>query len=219
MLVWGLRSSVGIAALAGMLAAAAPAMGQGTLKVVMHAPLRVLDPILTTAAITVAHSYMMYDQLFGMDDKLQPKPQMIDAWTVSDDRLSYRFTLREGLKFSTGQPVTTEDVVASINRWRQRDTMASVLNASLKEMRIVDGRSFEILLTQPFGWLTYSFGKVGSNLLVIMPKAIAETAPTEAVKTHVGSGPFLFKEDEFKPGLKTVYVRNPLYQPRADAGI
>src|SRR5690606_25634018 len=97
------------------------------LKAVMHAPLRILDPILTTANITVAHSFMNYDLLFGLDDKLQPKPQMVDTYTISDDELEYTFTLREGLKFSNGQPITTEDVIASLDRWRKRDAMGQIL--------------------------------------------------------------------------------------------
>lgn len=207
----------GTAVLAASLALAPPAAAQGTLKAVMHAPLRILDPIVTTAAITVAHSYMVYDLLFGLDEKLQPKPQMVESYTVSDDKLTYRFVMRDGLKFSNGNPVTTEDVVASINRWRQRDTLGQVLNESLKEIKIVDGKTFEVVLSQPFGWLLYAFGKVGSNLLVIMPKDVAATPVSESVKSYIGSGPFILKEDEFKPGLKTVYLKNPLYQPRTDA--
>ena len=47
----------------------------------------------------------------------QVKPQMLEGWKVSDDKLTYTFTLRDGLKFHDGQPVTAEDCVASLNRW------------------------------------------------------------------------------------------------------
>src|SRR5690606_38466296 len=178
----------------------ASASAETTLNAVMHAPLRVLDPILTTAAITVAHGYMIYDQLFGLDGDLKPRPQMVDTWTVSDDELTYRFVLRDGLAFSTGRPVLAEDVVASINRWRQRDSMAQVLNKSLKSIDVIDDKTFEVVLNEPFGWLLYAFGKVGSNILVIMPKEVAATPATESVKDYTGSGPFVFEADEFRPG-------------------
>lgn len=216
------RGGLRLAAAGGIAAGlmfSAPASAETTLKAVMHAPLRVLDPILTTAAITVAHSYMVYDQLFGLDADLKPRPQMVDTWTVSDDELTYRFVLRDGLAFSDGRPVTAEDVVASINRWRQRDSMAQVLNKSLKSVDVIDDKTFAVVLNEPFGWLLYAFGKVGSNLLVIMPKEVAATPATEAVKDFTGSGPFVFKADEFKPGVKTVYTKNPHYKPRTDEGV
>ena len=209
------------AALAGM-TLTPPALAQSqptTIKAVMHAPLRILDPVLTTAAITLVHSYLIYDQLLGLDDKLQPRPQMVDSWTISDDRLTYRFVLRDGLKFSNGQPVTSEDVVASIHRWRVRDTLGQVLSQSLKGINAVDEKTFEVQLTEPFEWLLYSFAKLASNLLVVMPKKAAETPHTEAIKDYTGSGPFMFKEDDFKPGLRTVYVKNPHYKPRDDAPV
>jgi|GEM_PF-2046700 len=49
-----------------------------------------------------------------------------------------------------------------------------------------------------------------------MPKRVAETSPNDQIKEFVGSGPFIFKQDEWKPGDKTVYVRNPRYKPRAE---
>ena len=210
--------ALAVAAVAVAIAAPAAAQQQTVLKAVMHAPLRILDPVVTTAAITVAHSYLVYDQLLGMDEKLQPKPQMVDSWTISDDRLTYRFVLRDGLKFSNGQPVTAEDAVASINRWRQRDTLAQTMNKSLKSVNVVDDKTFEILLSEPFEFVLYALSKIASNLLMVMPKKVAESTPhTETIKDYTGSGPFIFKEDEFRPGVKAVYVRNPHYKPRDDA--
>jgi len=66
-------------------------------KVVMHAPLRVLDPVLTNAYITRNHGYMVYDTLFSLDAASRPQPQMVESWTVSPDQLTYVFTLRPGL--------------------------------------------------------------------------------------------------------------------------
>ena len=60
-----------------------------TLKAVMHADLRVLDPIWTTANISAYHGAMIYDTLFGLDDKFTPQPQMVSKWGISDDKLTY----------------------------------------------------------------------------------------------------------------------------------
>src|SRR5438874_10421197 len=67
-----------------------------TLRFVAEAALRVLDPVWTTAYITRNHSYLVYDTLFGTDENLQIKPQLVDRVTVSADGTKYTFTLRDG---------------------------------------------------------------------------------------------------------------------------
>ncbi|TBR26890.1 MAG: ABC transporter substrate-binding protein, partial [Reyranella sp.] len=70
---------------AAALLVASPAFAQTkTIKAVMHSDLKVLDPIWTTANIVRNHGYMVWDTLFAMDEKLQPQPQMVDTWTLSD---------------------------------------------------------------------------------------------------------------------------------------
>src|SRR5919106_5276013 len=103
------------------------AQAQSVLKIVPHADLKNIDPIWTTAYITRNHGYLVYDVLFALDDKLQPQPQMVESWKVSDDKLTWTFTLREGLKFHDGAPVKAEDAVASLQRWGKRDGMGQKL--------------------------------------------------------------------------------------------
>ncbi|MGY4341384.1 hypothetical protein ACVWW3_006290 [Bradyrhizobium sp. LM2.9] len=97
-------------------APASAAAGPKTLIAVMQSDLRVTDPGFTTAIITRDHGYMVYDTLLGIDATFKVRPQMAD-WTVSADKLTYTFTLREGLKWHDGAPVTAEDCVASLKRW------------------------------------------------------------------------------------------------------
>ena len=88
-----------------------------TLRFVPHADLSILDPYFTGAYITRNYGYMVYDTVFAMDGQFRPEPQMVDSWKVSDDKLTYTFALRDGLKFHDGQPVRVADVVASLKRW------------------------------------------------------------------------------------------------------
>src|ERR1700716_2792047 len=101
-------------ALSAALATPAQAAGK-TITAVMHSDLRVTDPIITTAYITRDHGYMVYDTLLAMDSNFKIQPQMAD-WKVSDDNMTYTFTLRDGLKWHDGAPVTAEDCVASLKR-------------------------------------------------------------------------------------------------------
>jgi peptide/nickel transport system substrate-binding protein len=192
------------------------AQSKKTLRVVMHSDLKILDPIWTTAYIVRNHGYLIYDTLFALDAKLQPQPQMVDSWTVSDDQLTWTFKLREGLKWHDGQPVTTADVLPSIKRWAEKDTLGGLLAASTREMKAIDERTFQIALKEPYGLMLKTLAKSASVPLLMMPKRVAETPLSQQLSDTTGSGPFIFKKDEWKPGEKVVYVRNPDYKPRVE---
>ena len=108
---------------AAAVAAALPrvAIGQSTaattLKFIPQDNLTSLDPIWTTASVTANHAYAVYDTLFAVNEKLEPKPQMAEGYTVSDDGRVYLITLREGLKFHDGEPVRAQDCALSLARW------------------------------------------------------------------------------------------------------
>jgi peptide/nickel transport system substrate-binding protein len=192
-----------------------PKMG-GTLKFIPHADLKVLDPIWTTAYITRNHGYMIYDTLFALDKDLKIQPQMVDTWQVSSDGLQYTFTLREGLKFHDGSPVTSEDVIASLKRWGQRDALGKMLMMFTRRLEAVDAKTFRLELKEPFGLVLDALAKPSSNVPFIMPARIAATPADEQIKEFIGSGPFKFVKEEWEPGHRVVYVRNPDYIPRSE---
>ena len=187
-----------------------------TLRAVMHSDLKILDPIWTTAFIVRNHGYMVYDTLFALDGNLKIQPQMVDTWKMSDDKLTWTFTLRDGLEFHDGQPVTSDDVIASLKRWAARDSLGQILWAKVAEAKAVDPKTFQLVLKAPTGIVLQALAKPSGNPF-IMPKRVAETDPSKQIDDYTGSGPFIFKKDEWKPGDKTVYVKNPKYKPRAEA--
>ncbi len=103
-----------VCAVAAALAFAGPASAETVLKVSLHSDLKIVDPIWTTALISAHHGNMIYDTLFSIDEKQAVKPQMVDKWEVSADKLTWTFTLRDGLEWHDGKPVTAEDCVASL---------------------------------------------------------------------------------------------------------
>jgi peptide/nickel transport system substrate-binding protein len=197
---------------AGLIGAAAHAQ---TLKVAMGSDVKIVDPIWTTAYIQRDFGYMVWDVLFALDDKFEVKPQMVDRWDVSPDQLVWTFTLRD-LKWSTGQPVTAEDCIASIRRWGARDTMGRKMLASVAGFEVVDSRTFRMKMTEPYGLVLQSLAKPSSSAAFMMPKKTADTDPNTQIKVEdvIGSGPFIFKADEWKPGERLVFVKNPLANPR-----
>ena len=192
------------------------AQAQSTFRVVMHSDLKIIDPVWTTAYIVRNHGYLIYDTLFSIDANLQVKPQMVDKWTVSDDKLTWTFTLRDGLEWHDGTPVTSEDVVPSLKRWSVRDPLGQVLWTKVSEIKAVDPRTFQIQLKAPTGIMLEALGKPSSLVPFIMPKRVAETDPFKQFEDTTGSGPFIFVKNEWKPGEKTVYVKNPKYKPRPE---
>src|SRR5271155_2426759 len=70
-----------------------------TLRFIVRTDLLVLDPIWTTAYVSRNHGYMIFDTLFALDSKFEPQPQMVGDYSISPDKLVYRFALRPGLKF------------------------------------------------------------------------------------------------------------------------
>ena len=195
---------------------AGTASAETVLRVIPHADLKNLDPIWTTAYISRNHGYMIYDTLFAMDEEFKPQPQMVDTWTTSDDGLVWTFVLRDGLKFHDGAPVTGEDVVASLTRWGARDGMGQQLFANMESLEAPDDKTVVMTLSSPFGLVLESIGKISSNVPFIMPKRIAETDPFEQITEYVGSGPFVFQEDEWVPGNTIVYTKFEDYVPRSE---
>ncbi len=198
------------------ISAPAPAQQPKTLRVVMHADVRTLDPFWTTQTIAGIHGLMVYDTLFSSDFDLKPQPQMVDTWTVSDDRKVYTFTLRDGLKFHDGSPVTTKDVIASMNRWGKRDTAGKTLFGYTASLTAKDEKTFVWTLTEPYGLLIDFLAKLGTNIAFVMREKEAMVDPFQQIQEVVGSGPFAFKRDEWVPGSKTVYTKFQGYVPRKE---
>jgi peptide/nickel transport system substrate-binding protein len=209
----------GAAALASfpaIISARAQPAAARTVKAVMHADLRVLDPIWTTANISAYHGAMVYDTLFGLDANFTPQPQMVDKWGVSDDKLTYTFTLRDGLKFHDGTAVTAADCVASVRRWAVRSGAGQTLMRRVKDTPVADEKTFRIVLSEPYGLVIDSLSTISTSLCYMMRKKDAETDPNQQIRDTIGSGPFLYNRDETRPGNRHVYDRNPNYSPRKE---
>lgn len=197
-------------------AQSAPAAGS-TFRLVPSSDLKVLDPTWTTAVVTRNHGYMIYDTLFGTDAQGRIQPQMVESHTVSADGKTWTFKLRPGLAFHDGQPVTAEDVLASLARWAKRDPMGQRMYGALAKAEAVSANSLRLNFNEPYGAVLESLGKPSSLVPFILPKRLAETPADQQIAEHIGSGPYVFKADEFRPGERAVYVKNDKYVPRKEA--
>src|SRR6476619_1300093 len=210
-----ISAALSVLALSVALTSQAFAAGGKTITAVMHSDLRIIDPGFTTAYITRDHGYMIFDTLLATDSSFKIQPQMTD-WKVSDDKLTYTFTLRDGLKWHDGSPVTAEDCVASLKRWSKNETMGQTLMDFTASIEATDDRTITLKLKEPYGLVLESIGKPSSIVPFMMPKRLAETPPEQQIKEQIGSGPFKFVQAEFQPGVKAVYEKNTDYVPRKE---
>src|SRR5215467_2406479 len=175
-----LAVAASVAGLLGPLSAEAE-----TIKAVMNSDLKIVDPIWTTAYVQRGFGYMVWDTLFALDAELQPKPQMVDKWEVSPDKLTWTFTLRDGLEWHDGKPVTGEDCVASIKRWAAKDSMGQKLMSTVSELTAPDAKTIKMVLKEPYGLVLDSLAKPSANVPFMMPKRVADTDPNTQITDYV----------------------------------
>jgi peptide/nickel transport system substrate-binding protein len=183
---------------------------------VLQGDLPTYDPIWSTANLAAYHGAMVYDMLLGIDAKGQPQPQMVEKWGVSDDKLTYTFQLRDGLRFSDNTAVTSADVVPSIRRWAVRSGSAQLLFQHVKDISAKDEKTFVVTMKEPFGLVLDILGSCYTPLPYIMRKREAETDPMQKIDQVIGSGPFVLNQDETRVGSQYIYDRNPRYAPRGE---
>ena len=204
-----------LVALLGLTPMTTASAADKTLRAVVHADLKVLDPTWTATYITTRFSYVIYDTLFSYDSKFQPKPQMVDTWTTSDDKLTWTFVLRPGLAFHDGAPVTSADAVASLKRWMIKLGAGQAFGKFVASLDAVDAKTFRIVLKEPFGLVLDSLGSPATAYM--MPERQSGKPPTEQITEAVGSGAFKMLRDQWRPGNKVVFARNEAYVPRKEA--
>ncbi|MEZ5660542.1 MAG: ABC transporter substrate-binding protein [Burkholderiaceae bacterium] len=212
------RKTVTGIAVAAALGAGSAAQAESVLTVNMHSDLKIVDPIWTTAYMSRNYGYMVYDTLFAMNSKGEIKPQMVKEYKVAADGKTYDFTLRDGLKFHDGAPVTSKDVIASIKRWGAKDSMGQKMMSYVAEITETGANSFQFKLNRPTGLIIAALGKPSSNVPFIMPARVAATPPGEQITDYTGSGPFVFLKDEWKPGDKAEFAKFEGYVPRSEPG-
>ncbi len=208
------RSFLGTAAAVSLVrpALAQPAIGSGDKRVLRFIPegnLSNPDPVWTTTTIARNHGMMIWDTLYGTTTKGEVKPQMVAGHTLSADKLTWTFTLRDGLNWHDGERVLAKDCVPSIMRWAKRRGFGQKMLTQLAGMRAIDDKTFEIRLTKPYPLMLDAFG----TECFMMPERIAKTDAFTQITEYVGSGPFKFLRDEWVSGAKAVYARNDKYVP------
>jgi peptide/nickel transport system substrate-binding protein len=201
-------------ALAGPAFAQPPKKG-GVLRIANLGEPPALDAHWTTASLVETLTNHIYEGLYSLDDHYRPIPMLAEGLpAVSRDQLGYTIKLRRGIKFHNGKEMTSEDVVASLNRWGQQSTYGRALYAQVAEVRASQPYTVELRLKEKSAIVLISLA-VPNNFAAIYPKEIAEKfKPQEKVTEYIGTGPF--KLAEWKPDQYIRMVRFDEYQGRPE---
>ncbi len=196
-------------------ALAQPAIG-GKASTLVHVPqgnLVTMDAVWTTAIVTRNAAAMVFDTLYGRDEKLNPHPQMVAGHTVEDNGLRWTMKLRDGLVFHDGTPVLARDCVASLRRWMKRDPIGQTIADRMDELSAPDDKTLVWRLKKPFSALPYALAKTQPTP-IIMPERLANTDAFKQIPDVVGSGPFRYVPGEYVSGHRAVFAKFDKYVPR-----
>lgn len=188
-------------------------------------PTGIFNPVLTDSIYDEAVCALVYDSLLTVDEKLNFEPVLAESYEVSDDNLSVTFKLKEGLKWSDGQDLTTEDIQFTLESLADKDYQGANYGfvehvkganqyhegkADQIEGIEIDGNQIKLTFDTPYAPALTNIGTLG-----IIPKHIWSKLPmvewkeNKDLKNFVGSGPF--KLDEFNEGQFVKVSKNDNY--------
>jgi peptide/nickel transport system substrate-binding protein len=164
----------------------------GTIRIAYNAQPPTLDPHVSPAASTKDVARHIFEPLVTVNSKYQVVPMLAESVEQSEDGKTYTFHLREGIKFHNGKEMTSEDVVASMNNWLEKSTLAkSALKGAV--FKSEDSSTVVMQLNEPNA-LSLSLLATTKQFPGIMPKEIIDSSDSTGVKEYIGSGPFKFVE-------------------------
>lgn len=187
--------------------AAAPGEGQagGTLTVAFERDVIQLDPMGITTEPTPPR-LAIFETLYALDAENSPQPALATNAEVSEDGMTWTFELREGVTFHNGDEFTSEDVVASYERFLNVGQMAPLFE-DVDEFAAVDDFTVEARMNAPYGAFLEAVAAM-SGSFVMFPSDIA-TANVDnaemATEDLIGTGPYMI--EEFTPDNRTVLTR------------
>jgi peptide/nickel transport system substrate-binding protein len=166
-----------------------------------------LPPALEPALVNLYPQSEIFDHLVEWETgKTTPQPGIATKWTISPDGRTYDFTLRTGVRFSDGTPLTAEDVAYSLRRMMTaaNTTGQFIFPNTFRSIRVVSPTHVQFVLTKPQqAMLTHL------TAVAIVPRRAFKKITEQFTTKPIGSGPFMVKS--FGPGKSLELVRNPHY--------
>lgn len=216
-----LSCAIGAFAFAAQAQDGEPVKGGTIIAALNSTTIPTLNTQLTSAVPALFAADVWADGLMTYDREGKRLPRLATKWETSDDGKTYTFTLREGVKWSDGEPFSADDVVFTLNTFGKYNTYLTKLMPLVEEASAPDAKTFVLKLKQP---LTATLDLFDKEVFPLMAKHVYDG---QDVTTHpaniapVGLGPFKF--ESWQSGQSITFVRNDNYweegKPYADSVI
>jgi peptide/nickel transport system substrate-binding protein len=159
------------------------------------------DPAETTGITSFLFLYALHDALVKSMPDQPMAPSLAEAWSESADGLTYEFTLRQGVTFHNGDPLTAADVKFSFERYK--GSSATLYKEKVQQVEIVNPHLVRFHLKEPWPDFMAFFGTPTTSAGWIVPKKYLEQVGDDGFKKHpVGAGPYKFVSQ--KQGIELV---------------
>jgi ABC-type transport system substrate-binding protein len=197
------------------------AQSERTVIITTLSDISTLDPHIGYDTLSWPTSSLFYVGLIGLGENQQPVPRLAESFSVSEDGLTYTFTLREGIRFSNGREITGDDVKYSFERLLNPETASptayffnmiegadAVIAGETTELSgiTVEGRTITFRMTRPEWTLTQRFALPAG---FIIAREGVEAAGEDFGRQPLGAGPFTL--ESWQSGVQLIAVRNPNY--------
>ena len=164
-----------------------------TLRVALTGEPPNLDLHQTTDSIVLLVCSHMYETLFTWDSDYNPVPLLAESHDIIDGGLVNEVTIRDDVRFHNGEPLRSDDVVASVERWMTTSSLGSEFADLLLGIEPMDDTTLRFEMSRPYG----AFRTVFSRQLqgcAIYPRSVIETSNSRQLSEYVGTGPYMMKE-------------------------
>jgi peptide/nickel transport system substrate-binding protein len=203
-----------VVALGSIAEASAQAAPAGEVVIAWHVTIAPswFDPSSAPPQITPFGTiYAIHDALVRPMPNQKMGASLAESWTESPDGLVYEFKLRRGLKFHNGDPLTTEDVKFSFERYKGAG--AKELQSRVRQVEIVDPLTVRFRLEKPWPDFMTFYGTTATGVGVVVPKKYVTQVGDEGFRKHpIGAGPYKFVSHT--PGVEVVLEANTGYWRR-----
>lgn len=184
-----------------------PAKG-GTLRFLVDPEPPTLVPIAHTAGATIHVSAKVTEGLLRFSPDLEPQPELATAWSISDDGLTYRFTIRQGVKWHDGEKLTPNDVAHSLRLLKEFHPRGRNTFSNVKDI-VIDGNDVVLTLSTPAPYLLYALTAGESPIVPAHLYGDGDPSANPNGNKPIGTGPFVFRE--WVRGSHLLLERNPDY--------
>ena len=199
---------------------APPAAGSPVTLVVSHGgDPGALNPAVTTSGNTHPITDQIFNGLVGLDQDLNPVPELAERWSIEDGGRTYRFHLRRGVAWHDGVPFTSADVKFTFEEalLKYHSRTRAALEGAFAGIDTPDAHTVVFRLHRPYGPLLQRLDVVEASIIARHQYAGHDLLRGEPTRRPIGTGPFRFVS--YAPGDRVVLERNPSYFRRGRPGV